>query len=103
MYTVTYNQNFTDARVSSISIIPTIPTGIARIRPTTTDAFSLFQFRKPSQPERFSDRYRYEYDKSADKGVYLSLSLRGATTAPSVTTATMAAVPTASGEPVPPH
>ncbi len=71
MYTVTYNQNFTERAFRSISTIPTIPTGIARINQLQHDAFSLFQFRKPSQPEVSLTGYRYEYDKSADKGVYL--------------------------------
>ena len=97
MYTVTYNQNFTDARVS-IYLNYSHHTYWDRQDQTNYNMMLSHYFNIGSLRNMSVSLtgYRYEYDKSADKGVYLVLKYcRGATTAPSVTTATTAAVPTA--------
>lgn len=76
MYTVTYNQNFTDARVS-VYLNYSHHTYWDRQDQTNYNMmlshyFNLGSLRNLSVS---LTGYRYEYDKSADKGVYLSLSL----------------------------
>lgn len=76
MYTVTYNQNFRDARVS-VYLNYSHHTYWDREDQTNYNMmlshyFNLGSLRNLSVS---LTGYRYEYDKSADKGVYLSLSL----------------------------
>lgn len=76
MYTVTYNQNFRDARVS-VYLNYSHHTYWDREDQTNYNMmlshyFNLGSLRNLSVS---LTGYRYEYDKSSDKGVYLSLSL----------------------------
>ncbi len=104
MYTVTYNQNFTDARVS-VYLNYSHHTYWDR-RDQTNYNMMLSHYFNLGSLRNLSvslTGYRYEYDKSADKGVYLSLSLPWGQQHHQLQRQLWQRCRQQSGEPVPPH